>query len=202
MKIWYFDICWNSRGSHRYKKKITAATIWQKNMYDLSFYVLYQLNHDIIYKMSNNTEIYFPIFLHFLLATVRLCNHIMTLTVKIWNEAFMLISTQFVLTFSWLFGEFQNFLTYQNLLTFSWLFMILTFSRIFPDLWEPCCWIQCTKVNLMLLNTLRPGIVLYMTWKTALISLVTDQSVTNPSISCLCPGGDPQNSLRPQWVNY
>ena len=28
------------------KKKKVAATIWQKNMYDLSFYVLYQLNHD------------------------------------------------------------------------------------------------------------------------------------------------------------
>ena len=79
-----------------------------KNKYDFSFYVLYQLNHDKIYKMSNTMEIWFPIFL--------------TLTVKIWNEAFILISAPFFLTFSWLFGEFQNFLTHQNFLTFSWLF--------------------------------------------------------------------------------
>ena len=104
-------------------------------MFGLSFYVLYQLNCDIIYKMSIIMEIRFLVLLHFLLATVRLRNHIMTLTVKIWNEAFILISSPFFLTFSWLFGEFQNFLaTYQNLLTFSWLFKILTFSWLFPDL--------------------------------------------------------------------
>ena len=116
MKIWYFDLC---RNSHGYAKKI-AATIWQKNKDDLSFNVLCQLNHDIIYKISNIMEKHFPIFLHFLLVTVRLGNHIMTLTVKIWNEAFILIWTPFFLTFSWLFGEFQNFLTHIKI---SWLFL-------------------------------------------------------------------------------
>ena len=104
---------------HTDAKKIIAATIWQKNTYNLSFYVLYQLNHDIIYKMSNTMEIRFPIFLHFLLATMRLSNHIMMCTVKIWNEAFILISTPFFLTFSWLFGDFKNFLT---LFKIYWLF--------------------------------------------------------------------------------
>ena len=63
---------------HTDAKKI-AATIWQKYKFDLSCYVLYQLNHGIICKMSNTMEKRFPIFLHFLLATVRLSNHIMTI---------------------------------------------------------------------------------------------------------------------------
>ena len=104
---------------------------------DLSLYVLYQRNHDIIYKMSNIIEIRFPIFLHFRLASMRLSNHIMTLT-NIWNEAFVFISTPLFLTFFLTFWGIPKFPdTDQNLLTFSWLFKILTFSWLFPDLWEP-----------------------------------------------------------------
>ena len=70
-------------------KKHCSDHLAKKNKDGLSFYVLYQLNH-IIYKMSNygNT---FSDFLAFLLATVRLSYHIMTLTVKIWDEAFIII---------------------------------------------------------------------------------------------------------------
>ena len=71
---------------------------------------------------------------HFLLATVRLSN-IMTLTVKIWNEAFILISTPFFLTFSWLFGEFQNFLTHIKI---YWLFPDFLRFLLFPDFFLTC----------------------------------------------------------------
>ena len=54
-----------------------------------------------------------------------------------------------------------------------------------------CIAILPTSLELSLFNTLRPGVVLYTTWKTALISLVTDQSVTNPSISIhVCAQGE------------
>ena len=55
----------------------------------------------------------------FEVSIVWLGNHFMTLTTSIWNETFILISTQFFLTFSWIFGKFQNFMTDKiNLLTF------------------------------------------------------------------------------------
>ena len=114
------------------KKKNSAATIWQKNKYDFSFSVLYQLNHDIINKMSIIIEIRFLIFLHILLVTVRLNNHITTLTVKMWNEAFILISTPFFLTFSWHFGEFQNYLTHIKI---YWLFPDFFRFKLFPFSW-------------------------------------------------------------------
>ena len=60
MKI-YFDLHWNSHGSHRCANIIVAIICLKKS--DLPFYVLYQLNHDTIHKMSTNTmEIYFLIF--------------------------------------------------------------------------------------------------------------------------------------------
>ena len=123
---------------HTDAKKLLQRPFGKENKYDLAFCVLYQLNHGMIYKMSNIMEILFPILLHFLLATVRLSNHIMTLTVTIRNEAFILISTPFFVTFSWLFGEFQNLLTHIKM---YWLF--LTFDDFnlfltFPDPWEPC----------------------------------------------------------------
>ena len=115
--------------------KNIVAIIWHKIIMICHFYVPNQLNHGLIYKMSKNYRKCFLIFLYFFLAIARLGNHIMTLTVKIWNEAFILISIPFFLTFSWLFDEFQHFLTPMKI---SWLFKIFTFSWLFPDLWQPC----------------------------------------------------------------
>ena len=127
----YFYLCRNSQGSQRCKKNLLQRPCGKKICMICHFNVPNQLNHDIIYKMSNTMEIYFRIFLHFFLATVRLSNHIMTLTVKIWglhNDINSILPD-----FSWLFGEFQNFLTHIKIY-----FKILIFSWIFPDLWEPC----------------------------------------------------------------
>ena len=79
------------------------------------FDVPYQLNYGLIYKMSKHYRNTFPNFLAFLAGICgthwanKSWHH---RTVKIWNEGFKLISTPFFLTFSWLLGEFQNFLTY------------------------------------------------------------------------------------------
>ena len=88
--------------------------------------------------MSKNYRNTFPVFLYFFLTIERLGNRNMTPTVKIWNEVIILISIPFSLTFSWRFGEFQNFLTHMKI---YWLFpdflRLFTFSWLFPDLWEP-----------------------------------------------------------------
>ena len=116
--------------------EFTRVTQMQKNLLQrpcgkkicmiCHFNVPYQLNHDIIYKMSNTMEIYFRIFLHLFLATVRLSNHIMTLTVKIWglHNGINSILPDFFLTFWWI-SKFPD--TYQDIfkdfnlfLNFSW----------------------------------------------------------------------------------
>ena len=69
--------------------------------------------------------------------------------------------------FSWLFGEFQNFLTH---MIFCWLLpdflKILTFSWLFPDLWE--LWYEQKPSIMMypLLISVRPcsGSSLFTVW--------------------------------------
>ena len=132
MKIWYFDLRRNSHGSHRLKK--IAATIWQKKN-DLSFYVLYQLNHDIINKMSKLWK-YFPDFVAFLVGNYETeqSHHDIDSKHLKWG-LHIDINSIFC-------GIFPDFLripkfphTYQHLLTFSSLSKILTFSWLFS--W-PC----------------------------------------------------------------
>ena len=112
-KICYFDLCRNSHGSHRCKINFCSDHL-VKNKYDLSF--LCAIPTKLWLDLQNVIEIRFLISLHFLSMTERLSNHIMTLTVIIWNEGFILISTSFILTFSWI-STFPD--PYQNFLTFS-----------------------------------------------------------------------------------
>ena len=108
----------------------------------------------------------FPNFVYFFLAITRLGNCIMTLTVKIWNEAFILISIPFFLTFYWLFGEFQNFLTHMKI---SWLFQFflffLTFSWPVGTLPIVCCVkVLETTMSRAMLNVEIPLVALISIW--------------------------------------
>ena len=109
MKIWCFNLCRNSYGSHRCQKNIIAAIIWQKKSW---------LNLQNV-KYCRNM---FPYFLTFLFGDCE-------------TEAFILISTPFNLPFSWLFGEFHNFLTHIKI---YWLFPDFLRFSFFPDYFLTC----------------------------------------------------------------
>ena len=136
MKIWYFDLPRNSHGSHSSMEKI-AVILWQKNpsmCMICHFYISYQLDYGLIYKLSKYYRNMVPNVLVFLTCLwLRLSNCIMTVTVKIWNEAFILILTPFSMTLSF-FGEFQNFLTNINI---SWLFPDFLRYSPFRDFFRP-----------------------------------------------------------------
>ena len=204
INTWYFDLLRNSHRSHKWKKNIVAI-ISHKLIMICHFYVPYQPNCGLIYKMSKNyrrrfsyisfwrlrdwatpseefeislvrssetskndsrtsgipaglirrTTAYFWFshklhwlcmfqtrkwyirandFYNPLAQWTRALNlkfwNLPTETVKIWNEAFILISIPFFLTFSWLFGEFQNFLTHMKI---YWLFPEFLRFSLFPD---------------------------------------------------------------------
>ena len=122
MKI-HFDLCRNWHGSHRCKKFLQWS--FGKNKHNLSFLwsipTKLWLNSIKMSKCHRNT---FPTFFHFLSTAERLSNHIMTLTVMIWNKGFILILT--------LFREFQHFLTNNQIcwffLTFEDFHFFLTLS--------------------------------------------------------------------------
>ena len=95
-------------------------------------------------KCPNVIEICFLIFLHFLSTTERLSNRITTLTVIIWNEDFILISTPFFLTFSWI-STFPD--PYQNVLTLSCLFKIFTFPDFFLTCGNPSSDLVYQQIN-------------------------------------------------------
>ena len=121
--------------------------IGQQQWNFLTFYMPYQLNYGLIYQMAKYNRNMFPNFLAFLVADCETKQPyhnetIMTLAVKFWNEAYILISTPCFLTFSWSFGEFQDFLAN---ITIYWVFPDLFRFSLFPAVWETCCICQLKK---------------------------------------------------------
>ena len=85
--------------------------------------------------MSKNYRNTFADFLVLILTIARLGNRIMTLTVKIWNDAFILISIPFswflscvliIFKVSWPIWKFTDFFLTFKVFTIQWLF---------PELW-------------------------------------------------------------------
>ena len=117
-------------------EKIIVAIIWHKSIMICHFYVPYQLNQGLIYKMSKNYRTRFSYISFWRLRDWATPSwH--------WQSKFGMRPSywyqfhfpDFFLTFWWI-SKFPD--PYENLLTFSWLFKIFTFSWLFPDLWEPC----------------------------------------------------------------
>ena len=117
------------------KKKFLQWPFGKKNKFDLSFEVLYQLNHGIImiiYKTSN-MEIHFPIFLHFFFGNCEAEQPHYDIDSKNLKRGLHIdinsIFPDFFLTFWWIqkfpdtskfIDFFLNFLHYNFVLTFSW----------------------------------------------------------------------------------
>ena len=97
------------------KKKLLQRLFVKKTMFDLSFYVLYQLNHNIIYKR----QIIWKYVSRFsCISCWQLWDW--ATTSWHWQSKFeMRPSYWYQLHFSWLFGEFKNFLAHIKI---YWLF--------------------------------------------------------------------------------
>ena len=113
--------------AHRWKKNV--AIIWHKIMMICHCYVPYQLNYGLIYKMSKNNTTQFS-FISFW----RLRDW--TTPSWHWQSKFgMRPSYWYQFHFSWLFVEFQNFLTHMKI---YWLFPDFLRFSLFPDFFLTC----------------------------------------------------------------
>ena len=130
-KIWCFDLCRNFVWITKMQNAF-CSDHWVKRSTICHLYAPQQLSYGLIYKMSKCHRNALRNFLAFLVND-RENKHIMTLTVVIWNEGFILISNPFCLTFSRLFREFQHFLAHIKI---SWLFPDFLRFSLFPNFFQ------------------------------------------------------------------
>ena len=149
----------------------------------------------------------------------------MTLTVIIWNDGFILISTPFFQTFSWLFPEFQHFLTHIKI---YWLCPDFLRFSLFPDLRDP--W-ECLKIHVAQLRPREKGghfpdgifkciswMKMYEFWFKISLKFVLKGSINNIAalvqiMACRLVGAKPISEpmlvslltyiwvTQPQWIN-
>ena len=134
--VWKHDILTFS-GIHmgHTDEKITVAIIWHKIIVICHLYVPCQLNYGWIYKMSKNYSNTFPDFLIVLSGDCETEQQHHGTDSQNLERGLQTDINSIFLTFSWLFGEFQNFLTHMKI---YWLFPDFLRLSLFPDFFLTC----------------------------------------------------------------